>query len=51
MILAPGVFLFLLLQMGSADLSDPVEDCHVEIWKLYPVKILSNDFGQGTINS
>ena len=31
MILAPGVFLFLLLQMGSADLSDPVED--FAMWK------------------
>ena len=31
MILAPGVFLFLLLQMGSADLSDHVED--FAMWK------------------
>lgn len=45
MILAPGVFLFLLLQMDSVDLSDPVED--FAMWKSEsPTQILSNDFGQ-----
>ena len=59
MILAPGVFLFLLLQMGSADLSDPVED--FAMWKsesstqskFCPMTLGSPevDFVQGTINS
>lgn len=59
MILAPGVFLFLLLQMDSVDLSDPVED--LAMWKsesptqskFCPMTLGSPgvDFVQGTINS
>ena len=59
MIPAPGVFLFLLLQMDSADLRDPVGD--FAVWKsegptqsrFCPMTIGSPgvDFVPGTINS